>query len=98
MSDFTIRFATVDDVATVVRFIRDLARYERLEHEVVATEDVIRETVFGAHRYAEVLIGEVDGDPVGFALFFHNFSTFIGRPGIYLEDLFVRPEFRGHGY
>ena len=98
MSDYTIRFATVDDVATVLRFIRDLARYERLEHEVVATEDVLRETVFGPRRYAEVLIGEVDGDPVGFALFFHNFSTFIGRPGIYLEDLFVRPEFRGHGY
>ena len=98
MSNFAIRFATVADVATVMRFIRDLARYERLEHEVIATEDVLRETVFGERRYAEVLIGEIDGDPVGFALFFHNFSTFIGRPGIYLEDLFVRPEFRGHGY
>ena len=98
MSDLTIRFATVADVATVLRFIRDLARYERLEHEVVATEDVLRETVFGERRYAEVLIAELDRDPVGFALFFHNFSTFIGRPGIYLEDLFVRPEFRGRGY
>ena len=98
MSEFRIRFATIDDVPTVVRFIKDLAEYERLAHLVVATEDLIRETVFGARRYAEVLIGEVDGDPAGFALFFHNFSTFLGRPGIYLEDLFVRPEFRGRGY
>jgi len=97
-SNFTIRFATEKDVPTVLRFIRDLAKYERLEHLVVATEEIIRETVFGTRRYAEVLIGEVDGDPAGFALFFHNFSTFLGRPGIYLEDLFVRPEFRGKGY
>ena len=98
MTEFTIRFATEKDVATVLRFIRDLAVYERLEHLVVATEEVIRETVFGPRRYAEVLLGEVNGEPVGFALFFHNFSTFIGRPGIYLEDLFVRPEYRGKGF
>jgi GNAT superfamily N-acetyltransferase len=98
MAEFTIRFATVADVATVLRFIKDLAEYERLAHAVVATEELIRETVFGPRQYAEVLIGEVDGDPAGFALFFHNFSTFLGRPGIYLEDLFVRPEFRGKGY
>jgi len=97
-TNFTIRFATEEDVPTVLRFIRDLAIYERLEHLVVATEEIIRDTVFGARRYAEVLIGEIDGDPAGFALFFHNFSTFLGRPGIYLEDLFVRPEFRGKGY
>jgi len=98
MSDFSIRFACEQDVPTILRFIRDLARYERLEHEVVASEDVLRDNLFGARRYAEVLMGEVDGEPAGFALFFHNFSTFIGRPGIYLEDLFVRPEYRGRGY
>lgn len=98
MSDFRIRFATEKDVPLVLRFIRDLAIYEKLEHEVVATEAVLRETLFGSRRYAEVFIGEVDGEPAGFALFFHNFSTFIGRPGIYLEDLYVRPEYRGHGY
>jgi GNAT superfamily N-acetyltransferase len=98
MSDFRIRFAREQDVPTILRFIRDLARYERLEHEVVASEDVLRDNLFGARRYAEVLMGEVDGEPAGFALFFHNFSTFIGRPGIYLEDLFVRPEYRGRGH
>jgi len=98
MSDFSIRFACEQDVPTILRFIRDLARYERLEHEVVASEDVLRDNLFGARRCAEVLMGEVDGEPAGFALFFHNFSTFIGRPGIYLEDLFVRPEYRGRGY
>jgi GNAT superfamily N-acetyltransferase len=99
MSDsFSIRFATPDDVPLILRFIRDLAIYERLEHEVVATEEILRQMVFGPRRYAEVLIGDADGTPAGFALFFHNFSTFLGRPGIYLEDLFVRPEFRGHGY
>jgi GNAT superfamily N-acetyltransferase len=98
MSEFTIRFATVDDVPAVLRFIKDLAEYERLADRVVATEELIRETVFGARRYAEVLIGEVNGEPAGFALFFHNYSTFLARPGIYLEDLFVRPEFRGKGY
>lgn len=98
MSAFNIRFATVDDVPLILRFIRDLAIYERLEHEVIATEELLRETVFGPRRYAEVLIGEADDGPAGFALFFHNFSTFLGRPGIYLEDLFVRPEYRGRGY
>jgi GNAT superfamily N-acetyltransferase len=98
MSELTIRFATVDDLSTVLRFIKDLAEYERLAHAVVATEELIRETVFGPRPYAEVLIGEVNGEPAGFALFFHNFSTFLGRPGIYLEDLFVRAEFRGKGY
>ncbi len=93
-----IRFATENDVPLILRFIRELAEYERLAHAVVATEDTIRRTLFGNPRFAEVLIGEADGEPVGFALFFHNYSTFLGQPGIYLEDLYVRPELRGRGY
>lgn len=93
-----IRFATEDDVPLILRFIRELAEYERLAHAVVATEDSIRRTLFGNPRFAEVLIGEADGEPAGFALFFHNYSTFLGQPGIYLEDLYVRPELRGRGY
>jgi len=93
-----IRMATEEDVPLILRFIRELAQYERLEHQVVATEESVRATLFGDRRYAEVLIGEIDGDPYGFALFFHNYSTFLARPGIYLEDLYVRPELRGHGY
>ena len=93
----SIRPATVADVALVLTFIRDLAEYERLAHEVVATEPLLRETLFGERPGAEVVIAELDGEPVGFALFFHNFSTFLGRPGLYLEDLFVRPAARGHG-
>ncbi len=93
-----IRTATEPDVPLILQFIRDLAVYEKLEHEVVATEDVLRATLFGQPRVAEVLLGEVEGNPAVFALFFHNFSTFLGRPGIYLEDLFVKPEFRGRGY
>jgi GNAT superfamily N-acetyltransferase len=98
MTDLTIRFASADDVPLILQFIRDLARYEKLEHEVVATEEILKQALFGPRRHAEVLIGEVNGEPAGFALFFHNFSTFIGRPGIYLEDLFVRPEHRGRGF
>lgn len=97
-NEIAIRTATEEDVPLILRFIRELARYEKLEHQVVATEDSVRTTLFGNPRFAEVLIGEVDGDPVGFALFFHNYSTFLARPGIYLEDLYVRPELRGHGY
>ncbi len=95
---FAIRFATEQDVALILQFIRGLAEYERLAHEVTATEELLRETLFGERRVAEVLIGEYRGEPVGFALFFHNFSTFLGRPGIYLEDLFIRPETRGRGF
>ncbi len=95
---FTIRFAAEADVPLILDFIKGLARYERLAHEVTATEGLLRETLFGSRRVAEVLIGEQHGEPVGFALFFHNFSTFLGRPGIYLEDLFVRPEMRGRGF
>jgi GNAT superfamily N-acetyltransferase len=93
-----IREAVEADLPLILTLIRALAVYERLEHKVVATEDVLRESLFGARPYAETLIVEEDGEPFGFALFFHNFSTFIGRPGIYLEDLFVKPEARGRGY
>jgi GNAT superfamily N-acetyltransferase len=93
----TIRPATVADVALVLDFIPGLAEYERLPHEVVATEALLTETLFGPTPGAEVLLAELDGEPAGFALFFHNFSTFLGRRGLYLEDLFVRPAFRGRG-
>lgn len=92
-----IRFANVDDVPLILSFIRKLAQYERLLHEVVATEEALREALFGARRTAEVLLAYWQGEPVGFALFFHNFSTFLGRPGIYLEDLYVDECARGKG-
>jgi GNAT superfamily N-acetyltransferase len=85
------------DVPLILQFIRGLAEYERLAHACVATEESVRETLFGAKRYAEVIIAEHEGAPAGFALFFHNYSTFLARPGIYLEDLYVRPELRGYG-
>src|SRR5579883_36906 len=98
MSDaVTIRSATRGDVPLVLEFIRELARYERLEHEVSASEAQLAAALFGERPYAEVVLACIGGEPVGFALFFHNFSTFKGRPGIYLEDLFVRPEARGRG-
>lgn len=87
-----------DDVADILGFIRALAKFERLEREVSATEASLRETLFGPRRYAEVVFVEEDGARVGFALFFHNYSTFLGRPGLYLEDLFIVPERRGKGY
>jgi GNAT superfamily N-acetyltransferase len=93
----TIRPAAVGDVSVILQFIRDLAKYEHLEHEVVATEGMLREALFGSRPYAEVVLACLNDEPVGFALFFHNFSTFLGRAGIYLEDLYVRPEARGHG-
>src|SRR5947207_8089441 len=92
-----IREATEADVPLILQFIRDLAEYERLADRVMATEEQIRRTLFGSPRFAEVLIAEEDGAPAGFALFFHNYSTFLGQPGIYLEDLFVRQEMRGRG-
>jgi GNAT superfamily N-acetyltransferase len=93
----TIRHATEPDVPIILSFIRALADYERLTHEVIATEEGLRKTLFGPRAYAEVVFGCVNDEPLGFALFFHNFSTFLGKPGIYLEDLFVRPEARGRG-
>ena len=94
-----IREAVPADLPLIAQFIRDLAEYERLAHAVEFDEAVLERSLFGDRPYAEVLIAEsAAGEPVGFALFFHNFSTFLGRPGIYLEDLFVRPEARGQGH
>lgn len=93
----TFRFGTEADVPLVLQFIRELAEYEKLADAVVATEELLRESLFGARRHAEVILAEYDGEPAGFALFFHNFSTFVGRAGLYLEDLFVRPALRSHG-
>ncbi|MGB7656289.1 MAG: GNAT family N-acetyltransferase [Novosphingobium sp.] len=93
----TIRPAAPADLPLIAQLIRDLAEYEKLAHEVRFDEAVLGEKLFGPRPYAEVLIGELDGAPQGFALFFHNFSTFEGKPGIYLEDLFVRPAARGSG-
>ena len=92
-----IRSATKEDVPIVAELIRGLARYEKLENEVVMTEDLLAAGLFGERPYAEVVLAVDEDRPVGFALFFHNFSTFLGRPGIYLEDLFVVPEERGSG-
>ncbi len=93
----SIRFAERGDLTLIAQFIRDLAEYERLAHEVRFDEAVLGDRLFGARPYAEVLIGEIDDVPQGFALFFHNFSTFEGKQGIYLEDLFVHPDARGLG-
>lgn len=92
-----LRFAEETDVELILDFIRGLAEYEKLADAVVADAATLRDSLFGARRVAEVVIAEHRGEPAGFALFFHNFSTFLGRPGLYLEDLFVRPELRGHG-
>ncbi len=93
----TIRPATPADLPLIAELIRGLADYEQLAHEVRFDEATLAAQLFGPRPYAEVIIGEVDGAPQGFALFFHNFSTFEGRPGIYLEDLFVQPQARGSG-
>jgi GNAT superfamily N-acetyltransferase len=95
---FQIRKAGESDVPVVLDFIRKLAEYEKLAHEVVATEELLRKYLFGEDRVAEVVIGYYHGLPVGFALYFYNFSTFLGRPGIYLEDLFVLEQYRGKGF
>jgi GNAT superfamily N-acetyltransferase len=92
-----LRKASAHDVPLIVRFIRELAEYEKLSHECVATDELVRRSLFGERPYAEVVIAEADGEPAGFALFFHNYSTFLARPGIYLEDLYVRPEMRSRG-
>ncbi|HET7842683.1 MAG TPA: GNAT family N-acetyltransferase [Xanthomonadales bacterium] len=93
----SLRAATPSDCALILSFIRELADYEKLAHEVVATEAGLREQLFGATPRAQVVIAELGGEPVGFALYFHNFSTFTGRAGLYLEDLYVRPSARGAG-
>ena len=95
---FRIEPATERDVPLILSLIKALSVYERLAHEVTATEEQLHKTLFGPKPSAEVLIGYAGDDPVGFALFFPNYSTFLGKPGIHLEDLFVKPEWRGHGY
>jgi GNAT superfamily N-acetyltransferase len=93
-----IRQATTDDVPLVLSFVRQLADYEKLSHVVVATEESLREALFGPRPGAEVLLAFADRAPAGFAVYFHNFSTFLGRRGLWLEDIFVRPDCRGRGY
>ncbi len=95
---FTIRPATIVDVPIILQLIRDLATYERAPSEVAATEEQLVDVLFGERPVAEVLLAFEDEMPIGFAVFFHNFSTWLGRPGLYLEDLFVKPEARGKGY
>ena len=96
-SDLTFRYATRNDVTLILQFIRGLAEYEDMLGEVIADEALLKEWIFDKQK-AEVIFAVADGREVGFALFFHNFSTFLGRAGMYLEDLFVLPEYRGHGY
>lgn len=95
MSDIFIRSAKIDDVPIILDFIKQLAEYEKLAHEVVATEEILQNSLFGSRSNVEVLLAYLNNIPAGFAIFFHNFSSFLGRPGIYLEDLFVKPEARG---
>ena len=95
--EFTILFAREQDTAIIFSFIKKLAKYEKLSSEVSATEEMLREQLF-EKKYAEVLLARLDEEVIGFALFFHNFSTFMGRSGIYLEDLFVKESYRGKGY
>jgi GNAT superfamily N-acetyltransferase len=92
-----IKKASDKDVPLILSFIRELAEYENLLHDVIVTERDLRKNLFGTKKYAEVLIAYCNNKPAGMALYFHNFSTFVGKPGIYLEDLFVKPEFRGKG-
>jgi GNAT superfamily N-acetyltransferase len=92
-----IRAAALADVPLILSLIRELAEYEKLAHEVTGTEADLKTALFGARPHAECVIAELGGKPAGFALFFHNFSTFLAKPGIYLEDLYVKPDFRGKG-
>lgn len=98
LDDFEIRPAQIADCPLILDFIRELADYERLSHEVVATVAILEESLFGPRPFADVLIADYQNQPVGYALFFHNLSTFTGRPGIYLEDLYVKPAMRGRGF
>lgn len=96
LDNFKLRFAEEKDAALILRFIKELAEYEKMLDNVVATEEVLKESLF-QRKSAEVVIGQYEGEPVCFALFFHNFSTFLGSPGLYLEDLYVKPHMRGKG-
>ena len=95
--NFIIRNATIDDCQLIYEFIMELATFEKLAHEVVTDVETLKNSLFGEQQYAKVVIGEYKNIPVSFALYFHNFSTFIGKPGLYLEDLYVKPEMRGNG-
>ena len=97
IENVTLRFAEEKDISLILSLIKELAIYEKLLNNVTANEELLKENLFGKKKYAEVIIAEFNGQPAGQALFFHNFSTFLGRPGIYLEDLYVKPEFRGKG-
>jgi GNAT superfamily N-acetyltransferase len=92
-----LRFAAEEDTPLILGFIKELAAYEKLSHEVVADESALKKTLFNGRKVAEVILAEFAGEPVGFALFFHTYSTFLGKPGLYLEDLYVRPHLRGKG-
>ncbi len=97
MNDFTMRFAERKDVLLILNLIKELSVYEKLEDQVVATEELLDEWLFNK-RTAEVIIAEIDEKPIGYALFFYNFSTFLGKSGIYLEDIYIKEEYRGNGY
>jgi len=97
-ASFEIKPATLGDVAVILQLIRELAEYERAPHDAIATEEGLREVLFGENPAAQVLLASEGEEAVGFAVYFFNFSTWLGRPGLYLEDLFVRPEARGKGY
>lgn len=97
-ADFSIRPANINDCELILSFIRELADYEKLLHEVVADVHALEKTLFGEKPYAEVIIADYQNEAVGFALFFHNYSTFLGKPGLYLEDLYVSPPMRGRGF
>jgi GNAT superfamily N-acetyltransferase len=96
--DFCLKQAVIEDIPLILNFIKELAEYENLVHEVTATEELLMESLFSGNKTAEVIIGYYKNEAVSFALFFHNFSTFIGRPGIYLEDLYVKPSARRKGF
>ncbi len=97
IEDFKLRFANKNDVPLILSFIKELAAYEKMEDEVVASEDILMQSLF-KRKAAETIIGEYKGEPVGFVVFFHNFSTFLGKPGLYIEDIYVKPEMRGKGF
>lgn len=98
LQDFRIKAAVEEDVPIILQFIKKLARYEQLFHEVTATEELLRKNLFGERKLADVVIGEYRRIAIGFALYFHSFSTFLGRPGLYIEDLYIDEAFRGHGF
>lgn len=98
INNFSIRKAEKNDVPTIMGLIRKLAEYEKLSHEVSATEAMLEQSLFGEKSVIDAIVGEENGTPVGFALYFYNYSTFLGKKGLYLEDLFVLPEHRGKGY